>query len=119
MQAKIVNQTMIHIFKHKLKLRTHLNALRNYALMYAGDTMDNLITLIYRGSGLNEYYVGNLTTAFDIAVKTSSKYADPLADNFKFANVNIGSKDEMISVGYNADWPLNIVLNDDVMHRYS
>ena len=119
MQCQVVNKTIVHILMYKMKLMEHLEALKNYALMYAGDTMDEFIELVYVGARLNEYYVGNITAAFDGAVKSSSRHMDTYADNFKFVRTYIEENKELIQILYKVEWPLNIVLNEDTMMKYS
>ena len=57
-QCDIVNKSCTHLILRKLKLVEHLKALKRYALLEAGDTIDLFLQTIFSSS-----FTGNMTAA--------------------------------------------------------
>lgn len=106
-QVKAADQLGLHLFVRSLRLKEHLKALRSFALMGAGDTLD--LFLLYMPSHQLPQ------SAWDLAVSLSSSRDHPLADRFK---IQIGPDGEF-AVRYEAEWPLNLVLHKKSMELYS
>ena len=122
-QAEIVNKSCVHLFLRKLKLINHLKALKRYALLEAGDTIDLFLNTIF-SSG----FTGNMTAAWEGSIKMSSSREDEYAEHFhihiknnSLYRMQFKTVDdlEFLVIKYNIKGPLQIVLSPERIEQYS
>lgn len=123
MQAKMIDKACVHLFVRKLKIMEHLKALKRYALLEAGDTIDLFLNTIF---SMN--FSGNMTAAWEGCLKMSSSRDDEYGENFRIlvkANnlyrmqFHTVENIDLLSISYNAKGPLSLILSTEVQAQYS
>lgn len=125
LQCELVDKLCVHLFLKKLELVQHLKAIKRYALMSAGDTMELFATSLFSVD-----FTGNVQSAFEGAVKISSCRDDPYAELCSIEDTrvtwfgvryNLHSLNEVsfLRFRYEVGWPLNVVLSPAALHSYT
>lgn len=125
LQCDMVDRLCVHLFLKKLELVQHLKAIKRYALMSAGDTMELFATSLFSVD-----FTGDVQSAFEGAVKISSCRDDPYAEFCSIEDTrvtwfgiryNLHSLNEVsfLRFRYEVGWPLNIVLSPSALHSYT
>lgn len=122
-QADMVNKACVHLFVRKLKLISHLKALKRYALLEAGDTMDLFLNTIFSSS-----FTGNMTAAWEGSLKMSSSRDDEYGEFFQIHirrnslyRMQFATVDDIdfLVVQYNLTGPLQLIISPDRVAQYS
>ena len=125
LQCDLVDKLCVHLFLKRLDLLNHLKAIKRYALMSAGDTMELFATSLFSID-----FTGDVQSAFEGAIKISSCKDDPYAAHCAIEDTrvtwfgiryNLHSLSEVsyLRFRYQAGWPLNVVLSPNAMDRYT
>lgn len=125
LQCELVDKLCVHLFIKKLELVQHLKAIKRYALMSAGDTMELFATSLFSVD-----FTGDVQSAFEGAVKISSCRDDPYAEFCYIEDTrvtwfgiryNLHSLNEVsyLRFRYEVGWPLNIILSPSALHSYT
>jgi gamma-tubulin complex component 5 len=122
-QAEIVNKACLHLFIRKLRLVDHLRALKRYALLEAGDTVDLFLNTIFSPG-----FSGNLTAVWEGCLKMTSSKDDEFGDLIKISmkRNNLFKMQfktvedlEFLELGLNIKGPLELIFSPDRLEEYS
>ena len=122
-QAEIVNKACLHLFIRKLKVIDHMKALKRYALLEAGDTIDLFLTTIF-SSGFS----GNLTAVWEGCLKMTSSRDDEYGEFIKISmkknnlyrmQFKTVEDLEFLQLSYNVKGPLELIFSPDRIEEYS
>lgn len=124
-QYHVVNEKGVHYLLHDANLLGHLQALRRYLFFGDGEFSRSLCGSLFREMETRpdmKWGPGLLVSVVDSAI-ASSPFAskDPLAKNVSFyVDENLGRtvRDSSLKLSYKADWPVNIVLTEEVLASY-
>ena len=135
-QYQMVNRASLHLYFRKLNLKGHLEALRRYLLMQAGDVMEAFSTNLFEGMRRNPptnwHIAANVQGAFDTAIRQCGKGHDELHRNFVFSvkdgspghEVSVLRSDKLhvldhITLEYDVPWPVNVVITSKSLQAYN
>uniref|UniRef100_A0A7S0H3Y5 Spindle pole body component n=1 Tax=Amorphochlora amoebiformis TaxID=1561963 RepID=A0A7S0H3Y5_9EUKA len=136
LQFDLSNQALCHMLLHQFSLTKHLEALRKYLLMGAGDLMDNLARSLFDGMyadpPINWLSPSNLNVTLQSALRTCGYDTDPLAKNLSFAldssvslrhaKIQLGLQTmaafDAVELHYNITWPASAVIDSASLQSY-
>ncbi|CAG9322383.1 TUBGCP6 [Blepharisma stoltei] len=123
LQSEFVNKATLHLILRKLKLMDHLKALKRYALLEAGDSIDQFLRSLF-----TDEYRGNTSSIWENSIKMSSCKDDPLAERFKIIDnkdgwLGMGYRNvddlDYLSIKYSVDGILQLIVNEESIKSYS
>ncbi|XP_045690834.1 gamma-tubulin complex component 6 [Phyllostomus hastatus] len=128
----LVNKAAVDYFFVELQLEAHFEALRHFLLMEDGEFAQSLSDLLFEklGAGQTPGELLNplvLNTVLRRALQYSLHGDSPLAANLSFAlkflpEAFVPNAPDVLScleLRYKVDWPLNIVITESCLSRYS
>ncbi|XP_045042753.2 gamma-tubulin complex component 6 isoform X2 [Desmodus rotundus] len=128
----LVNKAAVDYFFVELQLEAHFEALRHFLLMEDGEFAQSLSDLLFEklGAGQTPGELLNplvLNTVLRKALQYSLHGDSPLAANLSFAlkflpEAFVPNAPDVLScleLRYKVDWPLNIVITESCLSRYS
>lgn len=131
-QVSLVNESLVRYFLADLQIEEHFMALRRYLCMADGDFSEILCDLLMEKLGtsprpqdlFNPMFLNNcLNKAVRLSVNADDKYAENVSFIHKYLPriVERTSPDlfDCIQLHYEVKWPLNIVITDNSLHKYS
>ncbi|XP_045164903.2 gamma-tubulin complex component 6-like [Mercenaria mercenaria] len=131
-QVCLVNESLVRYFLADLQIEDHFMALRRYLCMGDGDFSEILCDLLMEKLGtnprpqdlVNPMFLNNcLNKAVRLSVNADDKYADNVSFIHKYLprTLEQTSPDlfDCIQLHYEVKWPLNIVITENSLHKYS
>ncbi|XP_044085061.1 gamma-tubulin complex component 6 isoform X2 [Neovison vison] len=130
--VSLVNKAAVDYFFVELRLEAHFEALRHFLLMEDGEFAQSLSDLLFEklGAGQTPGELLNplvLNSVLSKALRYSLHGDTPLAANLSFAlkflpeafAPNAPDVLSCLELRYKVDWPLNVVLTEGCLSRYS
>ncbi|XP_044943521.1 gamma-tubulin complex component 6 isoform X3 [Mustela putorius furo] len=130
--VSLVNKAAVDYFFVELRLEAHFEALRHFLLMEDGEFAQSLSDLLFEklGAGQTPGELLNplvLNSVLSKALRCSLHGDTPLAANLSFAlkflpeafAPNAPDVLSCLELRYKVDWPLNVVLTEGCLSRYS
>ncbi|XP_073830310.1 gamma-tubulin complex component 6 isoform X2 [Musca autumnalis] len=129
---ELVNNEVMRMFLHDLKVLDHFRSLRNYFFMMDGEfgsiICDGIIGKLEAGAKpekLLNYQI--LHSILDTALGASITGKDKNAENLSFIVSDVPDKFELsspdvlnnLSLSYRINWPLNLILNPETLEQYA
>eukprot|EP00698_Gefionella_okellyi_P011070 TRINITY_DN2903_c0_g1_i1.p1 TRINITY_DN2903_c0_g1~~TRINITY_DN2903_c0_g1_i1.p1 ORF type:complete len:1006 (-),score=219.19 TRINITY_DN2903_c0_g1_i1:318-3335(-) len=128
-QARISNTAAVDLFMRELQLSQHLQAIRRYILMDAGDFADVFCTTIFPqvGSAATRLPVHILNRALETALRVSSRADDKFASRVSVSHVSTPHVTEAelvnqlnyIQLNYKVEAPLDLIFTPECMKGYN
>lgn len=125
----ILNNETLKMFIQDLDIQSHFKSLRNYFLMMNGEFSSSICHLMFprleKGAKPSELLNYESLHAILDSALSQTRY-DINIDRLSFIVNNIPEKFElhspavlnMLTMSYNLDWPLNLILNPETMEQY-
>ncbi|XP_061385996.1 uncharacterized protein LOC133320902 [Musca vetustissima] len=129
---ELINNEVMRMFLHELKVLDHFRSLRNYFFMMDGEfgsiICDGIIGKLETGAKpekLLNYQI--LHSILDTALGASITGKDTNAENLSFIVSDVPEKFELsspdvlnnLSLSYRINWPLNLILNPETLEQYA
>ncbi|XP_011296440.2 uncharacterized protein LOC101895064 isoform X2 [Musca domestica] len=129
---ELINNEVMRMFLHDLKVLDHFRSLRNYFFMMDGEfgsiICDGIIGKLETGAKpekLLNYQI--LHSILDTALGASITGKDKNAENLSFIVSDVPEKFELtspdvlnnLSLSYRISWPLNLILNPETLEQYA
>lgn len=131
-QLQILNNEIFKIFLCDLKIINHFRSLRHFYFLMDGEfgssICDGLISRLEQGSNPKElFYFNTLSMILENALGTSALCDDSNADRLSFNVNSIPDKFDLtapdafgdLSLCYQVKWPLNLIINSEVLDHYA
>ncbi|XP_041349185.1 gamma-tubulin complex component 6-like [Gigantopelta aegis] len=131
-QVSLVNQCILDYFFVELKIVEHFDALRRFLLMADGHFSQVVSDILFEKLATNPlacellnpiFLNGALTRALQSSVHPDDKYAKYLSFALKSCpkvlNFNAPDTLDCLELKYEVGWPVNIVLTESSMRKYS
>lgn len=131
-QLQIMNNEIFKIFLIDLKILNHFRSLRHFFFLMDGEfgsnICDGLISRLEKDVKPNELLnYQTLHMILENALSSSSSCDDSNADRLSFIVNNIPDKFDLLttdvfgdlSLSYQVTWPLNLIINSEVIEHYA